>query len=274
VNPATRTLIAALLFEGQVALIDVTVPENPHVNPTPIALGPDTFPVAVAVDTANNRAVVVNQGDSTLTVIDLGTRTVARTIDLGPFIDEDNGDALAFVALYRLPSMPTRTLAAVVNQPSDGLTLGSLLLVDATTGSILDIITVGNTPSAVAINTATNTALVANQEDDTISVINLTSRSVTTTLPVGDQPAGIAVDPTTNVALVTSFGDNRVTAVHMASPYDDTVLQLGVGGTTTPLDIAWQPDPVRGVVLMSPLVPVSEDVGNVIVMGLPTAVLP
>lgn len=66
---------------------------------------------------------------------------------------------------------------------------------------------VGTMPSAVAINTATGTAVVLNSGDATISLINLATNTVTATYPtLGANPTGLAVDSVRNLAVVANNG--------------------------------------------------------------------
>lgn len=248
-NPFTQTLVAALLYENAVAVVDVSVPANPTVTKVPVG----SLPFGVAVDAVNNRAVVVNEEDGTLSVVDLSTLTAAPPISLGAV------EAAAFVAVN-----PVTNVAAVVDQVEVGR--GYLLLVNLSTGQVTARIRVGNTPSSVAINPVTNRAVVTNQDDDTISIVNLATRRVVATVPVGQFPAGVAIDPATNRALIANILNNQVTAVNLFSLATVT-LQLGLDGASAPFDIAW--DPAAEVALTTSLIN-----NNAIIIGLPTSVLP
>lgn len=248
-NPSTQTLVAALLHEDSVAVVDVSVPTSPTV--AKVSVG--SVPFGVAVDPVGDRAVVANIGDGTLSVVNLSTLTADPPISLGTV------ETAAFVAVN-----PVTNVAAVVDQVSVGR--GYLLLVNLSTGQVTGRIRVGNNPSAVAINPVTNMAVVTNQDDDTISIVNLGTRRVVATVPVGQSPAGVVIDPATNRALISNFLNNQVTAVNLSS-LDVVTIQLGLDGASAPLGIAW--DPAAEVALTTSLI-----YNNAIIIGLPTAVLP
>ena len=93
---------------------------------------------------------------------------------------------------------------------------------------IVPAIAVGNAPSAVAINPATGTAIVANTADGTISIFDLTANSPTvTTVPVGNQPTGVAVDDQLSVALVVNSADNTISVVNLISNTVTSTVPLG-----------------------------------------------
>ncbi len=294
VNPDTRRLVASLVEENMLAVVDASDPSSLRLERkvplgaspcdsfiTPNAgLPPCALPIGVAVNPTTNRAVVANTGDWTLSVVDLAAlATVGPPVDLTALGPVENP---AFVAVN-----PQTNVAAVLDQgapeydpealvPNEN---GFLLLVNLATGQVTNRIQVGRNPSAIAINPVTNVAVVANQDDDTVSVVNLASGLVMATLPVGQDAAGVAIDPVTNVALVSSFMDNRVTAINLGTLTMATY-QLGLAGAVAPLDIDWLahpdgvPDPTDiGVVVMSKLVS-EADLTNIIIMGLPAAVLP
>jgi DNA-binding beta-propeller fold protein YncE len=81
-------------------------------------------------------------------------------------------------------------------------------------------IAVGASPSAVAIDYATGTALVANTGSSTVSVVNLVpSPSNVGTISVGNSPTGIAVDDLLSpaIALVVNNADQTVSTINLAT---------------------------------------------------------
>jgi DNA-binding beta-propeller fold protein YncE len=79
-------------------------------------------------------------------------------------------------------------------------------------------------PSAVAINTATATAVIANTTEGSISLINLNSLgSPAVTIPVGQSPTGVAVDNLLNVAIVPNNGTNQASVVNLSTQAVTTV---------------------------------------------------
>lgn len=102
---------------------------------------------------------------------------------------------------------PPLTVANLAIRPSLGM-------VTPTTTTV----PVGSMPSAVAINTATGTAVVLNSGDATISLINLATNTVTATYPtLGANPTGLAVDPVRNLAVVANNGGSSVSIINLAT---------------------------------------------------------
>ena len=109
---------------------------------------------------------------------------------------------------------------------------------------------VGAQPSAVAINTATGTVVVANRGGNTISVFNLSSPGSMVTLGVGTAPTGVAVDNIRNIAAVVNSGSNTLTVVNLAgAPAVLATLPLPVA--TTPFSVGLNPLTGRGLVANS-----------------------
>src|SRR4051794_23638641 len=91
-------------------------------------------------------------------------------------------------------------LAATVTRGRLGLTLTVAVVTAATPGvavaapGVTTTIPVGNAPEGVAVNPKTDTVYVANEYDDTVSVISGRTNTVTATIPVGRQTHWIAVN--------------------------------------------------------------------------------
>lgn len=113
---------------------------------------------------------------------------------------------------------------------------------------------VGASPSAVAIDEADGTAVIANTGSNSISIVSLPSDTLVATIPVGDQPTGVAVDDLLAhpVALVVNSVDQTVTAIDLATQNAVTLSVLINLGTTPPVPYSIgvnpeTPQPVPGV---------------------------
>jgi YVTN family beta-propeller protein len=71
---------------------------------------------------------------------------------------------------------------------------------------------VGQQPVAVAVNATTNKIYVANNRDNTVTVIN-GATNATTTVPVGQQPVAVAVNEATNNIYVANSENDTVTVI-------------------------------------------------------------
>jgi DNA-binding beta-propeller fold protein YncE len=280
IDPASSTVVVVMGTEDKVAVVnvaDLTHPTVTYADVAPLPIPP--APSAVAVLPGLNRAVVTNVGDLTLSVFDLGTPpTELYRI---PLNSRGEIDSPVFVA-----ADPGINVAVVLDQSSQpDIISPSVLLVDIVKGEVTYRIPIADPDdpfadvlSAVAINPVTHTAVVANQGRGTILVIDLMAsppsfREIQICQPLLPcDPAGVSIDPVTNIALVTSFRDNTITAVNLATEAT-VVFQFGLNGAITPLDVAWVPDPVTGVVLVSKLLELADDT-SLMDIGFPTPFLP
>ena len=133
-----------------------------------------------------------------------------------------NGDAAAAM----VPSLTAKNIAVTPN-PSSIATSPSAS------------ISVGSTPTAVAIDYATGAALVANTGSGTVSVVNLLpSPSVLNTIAVGNNPTGVAVDDLISppLALVVNSTDQTVSTINLATmTVDGPPLSVALTAATPPL---------------------------------------
>ena len=86
--------------------------------------------------------------------------------------------------------------------------------------------TVGNGPSAIAVDRATDTVYVANNTDNTVSVFNGAicnaqdrsgCRQTPATVPVGSGPIGIFADHANHTVYVANFNDGTVSMINSAT---------------------------------------------------------
>ena len=141
--------------------------------------------------------------------------------------------------------------------PSGGSSIAAVNLAVTPTASSLPTggppnVIVGSTatpgPTAVVIDTATATAVVANTTEGSISLINLNSLATpAVTIPVGQSPTGVAVDSLLNLAIVPNNGTNQASVVNLSTQAVTTIcLSALVSGscpalppvspTTTPIN--------------------------------------
>jgi DNA-binding beta-propeller fold protein YncE len=96
--------------------------------------------------------------------------------------------------------------------------------------SIMATLAAGSKPGAVAINTATGIAVVANHDSNDITLIALTAPApgvcgapitfpaiCVASIPVGKGPSGVAVDNVRNLAVVANNSDNSISVVNLAT---------------------------------------------------------
>ncbi|MBI3694162.1 MAG: hypothetical protein HY238_04900, partial [Acidobacteria bacterium] len=200
----------------------------------------------MALNPANNTALVTDENDDAVRVIALDSKSTVATITL-PMGSEADAIAvnaagtLAAVALAAKSSVALIDLAqnkvlSVVGTgyyPSHLAFAGTNLLVtnaasdsvsviDAGAGMVTRTIAVGHGPSGVA--TAGNIAVVANLQSGTVSLINLASFAVATVkLPPGSRPHEVAICTVTNKAVIATPMSNGVVLLNLANNQIATV---------------------------------------------------
>jgi DNA-binding beta-propeller fold protein YncE len=169
-------------------VIDFTVLEE---IPLPACSGTAAAPGAVAIDDLHNLALVTNTGCHQVSVISLdpanGFGTIKKAIQTG-------GNPFGVAVLPRLAitgqAAGTSGVAVVTNNSANTVTI--LDLVNLTPVAGVADVSVGTSPTGVAINQETNLAVIANTGSNTVSTIDLTPLTAS---PIGAlAPAAVAVD--------------------------------------------------------------------------------
>ncbi len=194
-------------------------------------------PRGLAVDEGRTRVYAANRGGSSVSIIDGHSNQVIRTIGGSPAISVPNGIAY---------DSATDTIW-VTNWGSGGT--GNIYWVtpiNAQTFVVGSPVFVGGEPWAIVFNPVDHNIYVANQADDTVSVINPNTGTVIATIPVGDRPVNMAVHPTTGVVYVANFLSNNVSVLN----------QTGTLQAPIPLDTHNQPfgiavDPLNNYVYVT-----------------------
>jgi YVTN family beta-propeller protein len=157
------------------------------------------------VDLADSlrRVFVCNNGENTVSVVDVSTNSLFTKVTVGsaPVYDDVAG-TLGAQSVY------------VTNSGSN-----TVSVIDAESLVVVATITVGNSPWGVAIVGSVSTgerAYVANRLDDTVSVINVATNAVIATIPVGDEPMGVAVAGVVGgeTVVVTNSGDGTISLIN------------------------------------------------------------
>jgi YVTN family beta-propeller protein len=177
-------------------------------------------------------AYIPNEGNGTVSVIDIATNSVVTTIPDGAGSSSDPmGVAIS----------PDGSKAYVTNNGAN-----SVSVIDTATNTVQAVIDVGTTPFGIMVAGpigAPNNAFVyvVNAGSNSVSVINTTTNNVVATIPVQNVPRGIRA--VQNSIYVTNSGSNSVSIINMAtnqvisnvtvgsSPY-------GIGGTQSACYVA------------------------------------
>jgi YVTN family beta-propeller protein len=217
---------------------------------SPLTVG--NAPVAAALDQVTNQAVVVNQGDGTVSVVSLGavrslsvlqagasrlfTSSAAQSLTLlgGGFqagaVVRNDGTALPSANVQMVSDREVQ-----VTLPASLLSGPRLLNLDVQNPDssvsnvfqvpVVQAVTVGSSPVAVAVDPGLNLAVVTNSGSNTVSLVDLGTGKVTATVNVGESPQAVAVIPRLGTAVVADTNDNTAALVNLTTPAAN-VIQL------------------------------------------------
>ena len=196
-------------------------------------------PIAVAVDSYLNEALVTSQGSTTgtagvcigpgnVSVVNLASATVVNTLAVGTCPE---GVAV----------LPRLGLGVVANNGS-----GDATIVDYVNDLVDSTVSVQLNPSGVAIHPDTASALVANSNLSSNSVssftVSSTSSSTTSSEVSVDQGAfGLAIDPIDNIGIVTASAQNTVDELTLSSSGAFFPSSGRMTGWENPLDATFDP---------------------------------
>jgi YVTN family beta-propeller protein len=196
-------------------------------------------PQAVAVDAVTNTAYVANSGNNTVSVVPLSTSPVnpLQIVESSPtvtFVQTPTasltlsivGSGFTAQSKVTVDGTPlstnlvsSRQLTATVPASLLSSAHGYLVYVQNSPTSVSNVarltviqaISVGTSPVAVAIDNARDQAVVTNSGSGSASVVDLVGATVLTTLPTGANPFGVAVLPRLGLAFTVNNGTNDAT---------------------------------------------------------------
>ena len=222
------TVVVSNMQDHTVTLLDAATGRVVATLPT----GQGPHEVATSHD--GRWALVSNYGGrgnvgSTITVIDVAAKSVARTIDLGQY---RRPHGMAF--------FPGDSLVAVTSEASR-----VVLVVGVADGAVRRTLpTNGRGGHMLAMSSLGNRLVVGNIGDATIAVINPADTTQTRLIKVGRQPEGVAISPDGQTAWAGSNQDSIVVVVDLrGGQHVDTLRGFGL-----PYRIVISPDGRRAVV--------------------------
>ena len=235
-NPLTNTVYAVNSFANTLSVIDPATPRRLNDNAPYSTLA---GPVAIAIDPGSNIAVIANQTDNSVSVLNLGA--------IQPFsITETSPKTIVTTSTLGTAPSPAPQQLTVIGKGltcSGGTTnlnvrLDGIALPTSCTGTgdrqLTATVPFNLLTSArrFAVDVADSSGNATNAEGLTVE------QSVDVSSPACPQPlpSGVSIDPTQNIAAVTLFGCNSVALVNMATGTGNTVV---VG--TNPIGVAVLP---------------------------------
>src|SRR6476660_2729872 len=217
---------------------------SPDAGKPPQSAAPAAAPAPPAAP-PKVRVYVTNEWSGDLTVINADTQTAIGTYKLGKrprgIQASPDGKSL-YVALSGSPpagpGVDPKTLPPP-DRNADGV--GE---VDADTYKLKRIIHAGADPEQLAISADGTRLYVANEDTETLSVVDLATGSVIAAVKVGEEPEGVTIRPDGKVVYVTCEGDGAVFAIDTQT--NKLLKRIPVG--PRPRSIGFLPDGSRGYV--------------------------
>ena len=174
-------------------------------------------PAEVTFSPDGSHAFVANTGSDSVSVIDVGSKTVVETIQVGDtpvgawpgsdgvmYVDNEAGKSLTAIDATTRDVVRTHELgftpAMAAVTPAGELWVtatdtGKVVIYSAADGTVQGEIATGAGAHAMAFSGDGQTAYVTNQLANTVSVIDVVGRSVIATIEVGAKPNGIVFRP-------------------------------------------------------------------------------
>lgn len=177
-----------------------------------VAVG--SMPAEVTVSADGRYLFVANGGSDDVSVIDLSSRDVVKTIAVGDnpvgawpgadnvmYVDNESGETISAIDVATLAVTRTFELGFMPGMATLSPAKDELWVTDAEGGSVTfwsldDGTKTGEVPTgagahAVVFAPDGARAFVTNQQDDSLSVVDVAARSVIKTLPIDGQPNGL-----------------------------------------------------------------------------------
>jgi DNA-binding beta-propeller fold protein YncE len=238
-NPLTNTVVAVNFSSGLLSVIDPTTPRRLNdSNLFPLqCTAAKCGPVAIAIDPGANIAVVANQTDNSINVLNLGAIQPLSITETSPktFVTTSS-------VLGSSPSPSPQTLTVIgkgltclggstsLNVRLDGISLatscsgnGDRLLAATVPSSML------TSARRFALDVVDSSGRVTNAEGLTVEQsVDVSSTACPTPLP-----SGVSIDPQQNLVAVSLFGCNDLALIDMTK---GTGALVGVG--TNPIGVA------------------------------------
>jgi YVTN family beta-propeller protein len=260
VNPLTNVGVLANQQTNSVSLVDMT---NSVLLGSPVTVG--NAPIDVVMDPTTDEAVVVNQADGTASVVSLGgvrPLSIAQTSPSRLFTSTSAqtltvvGGGFTSGSLVRIDGTPLATSAVQmvssrelkVSVPASMLSGPKILNLDVQNPdgtvssisqvSVVQAVSVGTSPIAVAIDSGRNLAVVTNSVSNTVSLVDLGSGQVTATINVGANPQAVSVISRLGKAVVANTGDNTASVVDLTNQTATSIsLSASAGSAQGPISV-------------------------------------
>lgn len=260
--------------------IACTAPCASIIDPiTPTRIGaislPGMNPVAVAVDSGSNLAVIANAGSNDVTVISLGPIkpleldqiVLPSTRQVNPDLTQTSASNLPLTligkgfqsgAVARIDGITLSPVGPLTDREMNVVVPASLLssprrfsvdvenpgnIVSNSEGfSVVQFVDLSSTscalpaPSAVAVDDDLNIAVVAESACSSADIIDLSTGTITNTITVGADPQGVAIESASGNVAVTNRGDDTASVFNLGA-LSTAPIPVSVAGEPIGVDI-------------------------------------
>lgn len=215
-RPELKTLLLYVTNSdsGNVSLVNRATGEVVGV----IAVGSN--PEGIVASARGDRIYVANTGSQSISVIDVPTNKVFRTVNL-EFGCQPTGLALTPDGRDLLVTCPGNN---------------SVRVIDTLSFSVSPRIDVGSGPTRAVITGDGRTAFVLNKLSNDVSVVNLPGRQATGTIQVESSPSGMALDDRSGRLYVANSGSNNLSVISTSSLQVTDRIAVGPGAAAVALD--------------------------------------
>ncbi|MEW8988044.1 MAG: YncE family protein, partial [Bacillus sp. (in: firmicutes)] len=110
---------------------------------------------------------------------------------------------------------------------------GKALFFDTDNNELIEAVTVGNHPAHIVFTENGKYALVSNNEDNTVSVIDMKTFSVIEDVPTGNGPHGFRISQDSKFAYVANMGEDTISVINLETLQEEKKITVGQTPVTT-----------------------------------------
>lgn len=110
---------------------------------------------------------------------------------------------------------------------------GMALFYNTETDELIKKVKVGNHPAHIVFTENGKYALVTNNEDNNVSVIDMASYSVIQTIPTGKGPHGFRISKDSKYAYIANMGEDSVSVINLETMKEEKKMKVGSTPVTT-----------------------------------------
>lgn len=112
---------------------------------------------------------------------------------------------------------------------------GKAVFYDTKTNKLIEEVEVGNHPAHIVFTEDGKYALVTNNEDNNVSVIDLHDYTIKQTIQTGSGPHGFRISTDSKYAFIANMGENTVSVINLESFTEEKKVEVGSSPVTTAL---------------------------------------